>query len=50
MGTVDLPEVKERLVPAAAVTKFNERVKKIGKINTEIADWLSVSVHVLLRA
>lgn len=30
----------ERLQPAGAVHKFNERVKRIGKVNSEIADWL----------
>lgn len=30
----------ERLQPSGAVSKFNERVKRIGKVNTEIADWL----------
>lgn len=39
------PEVKERLSPAAAVAKFKERVNNIGKINTEIADWLLVRLH-----
>jgi hypothetical protein len=34
--------LKERLQPAAAVSKLNERVKKIGKVNSEIADWLQV--------
>lgn len=37
-----LTDEQERLPPAAAVTKFNERVKRIGKVNTEIADWLQV--------
>ncbi|TVY54391.1 Cytoskeletal protein syp1 [Lachnellula cervina] len=36
----EYPSMLERLPPAAAVTKFNERVKRIGKVNTEIADWL----------
>lgn len=30
----------ERLPPQGAVQKLNERVKKIGKTNSEIADWL----------
>ena len=34
--------MKDRLQPAAAVTKLNERVKKIGKVNIDIADWLQV--------
>jgi hypothetical protein len=34
--------VKERLQPASAVSKLNERVKKIGKVNSDIADWLQV--------
>ena len=34
--------LKERLQPAAAVSKLNERVKRIGKVNSEIADWLQV--------
>jgi hypothetical protein len=33
---------QERLQPASAVSKFNERVKRIGKTNSEIADWLQV--------
>lgn len=33
---------KERLPPQGAVQKLNERVKKIGKVNSEIADWLQV--------
>lgn len=37
-----LTAAKERLQPAGAVTKFNERVKRIGKVNSEIADWLLV--------
>lgn len=38
--------LEERLQPSGAVSKFNERVKRIGKVNTEIADWLQV--HKLL--
>jgi hypothetical protein len=37
-----LTALKERLPPQAAVQKLNERVKKIGKVNSEIADWLQV--------
>lgn len=37
-----LTAAKERLQPAVAVAKFNERVRKIGKVNSEIADWLLV--------
>lgn len=37
-----LTTLKERLSPQAAVQKLNERVKKIGKVNSEIADWLQV--------
>ncbi|KAG9228495.1 Muniscin C-terminal mu homology domain-containing protein [Amylocarpus encephaloides] len=36
----EYPAMLERLEPSNAVTKFNERVKKIGKTNSEIADWL----------
>ncbi|CAG8979029.1 hypothetical protein HYALB_00011598 [Hymenoscyphus albidus] len=36
----EYPAMLERLQPAAAVSKFNERVKKLGKTNSEIADWL----------
>ncbi|KAF4636571.1 hypothetical protein G7Y89_g1512 [Cudoniella acicularis] len=36
----EYPAMLERLQPAAAVSKFNERVKRIGKVNSEIADWL----------
>ncbi|TVY78494.1 Cytoskeletal protein syp1 [Lachnellula suecica] len=36
----EYPAMLDHLQPAAAVTKFNERVKRIGKVNTEIADWL----------
>ncbi|KUJ16982.1 uncharacterized protein LY89DRAFT_646059 [Mollisia scopiformis] len=36
----EYPAMLERLQPAGAVTKFNERVKRIGKVNSEIADWL----------
>ncbi|PBP16916.1 hypothetical protein BUE80_DR012212, partial [Diplocarpon rosae] len=31
-----------RLTPGGVSTKLNERVKKIGKVNSEIADWLQV--------
>ncbi|RKF53086.1 Cytoskeletal protein syp1 [Golovinomyces cichoracearum] len=37
-----LQALQEQLHPGAAVTKLNERIKKIGKINSEIADWLHV--------
>ena len=40
--TDGLTDEQERLPPVAAVTKFNERAKRIGKVNTEIADWLQV--------
>ena len=33
---------QERLPPSAAAAKLNERVKRIGRVNTEIADWLQV--------
>lgn len=33
---------QERLHPSAAAAKLNERVKRIGRVNTEIADWLQV--------
>ncbi|KAG0649368.1 Suppressor of profilin [Hyphodiscus hymeniophilus] len=36
----EYPAILERLPPTTAVAKFSERVKKIGKINIEIADWL----------
>ena len=36
--------LQERLQPAGAVAKLNERVKRIGKVNSEIADWLSVRI------
>ena len=36
--------IQERLTPSAAVSKLNERVKRIGKVNAEIADWLQVSL------
>ncbi|RDL33800.1 Uncharacterized protein BP5553_08168 [Venustampulla echinocandica] len=36
----EYPGMLERLQPAGAVAKFNERAKRIGKLNTEIADWL----------
>ncbi|KAH6673801.1 Muniscin C-terminal mu homology domain-containing protein [Halenospora varia] len=36
----EYPAMLERLPPSAAVSKFNERVKRIGKVNSEIADWL----------
>ncbi|KAI1007466.1 hypothetical protein K3495_g756 [Podosphaera aphanis] len=36
----EYPAMLERLQPDAAVAKLNERVKKIGKINLEVADWL----------
>ncbi|CZR62165.1 related to SYP1 Protein with a potential role in actin cytoskeletal organization [Phialocephala subalpina] len=36
----EYPAMLERLQPAGAVQKFNERVKRIGKVNSEIADWL----------
>jgi hypothetical protein len=39
--------VQDRLQPAAAVTKLNERVKKIGKVNSDIADWLQVCALVV---
>lgn len=28
--------------PSGAVTKLNDRVKKIGKVNNDIAEWLQV--------
>ena len=31
------------LQPAEAVTVLNDRVRLIGKINTDIADWLQVA-------
>ena len=34
--------LKASLQPSQAVTALNERVKRIGKVNTEIADWLAV--------
>ncbi|APA13736.1 hypothetical protein SS1G_07570 [Sclerotinia sclerotiorum 1980 UF-70] len=36
----EYPAMLDRLQPAAAATKLNERVKRINKVNTEIADWL----------
>jgi hypothetical protein len=35
--------VKASLQPGQAVAALNERVKRVGKINLEIADWLQVS-------
>ena len=35
--------IQEQLPPSAAVSKLNERVKRIGKVNAEIADWLQVA-------
>ena len=37
--------LQERLPPSAAAAKLNDRVKKIGKVNSEIADWLQVSFY-----
>lgn len=37
-----LMALQGRLPPGQAVAKLNDRVKKIGKVNTEIADWLQV--------
>jgi hypothetical protein len=45
----NLPDVKERLPPAGAVSKLNERVRKIGKVNSDIADWLQVCALVVRR-
>ncbi|PQE29241.1 SAFF domain-containing protein [Rutstroemia sp. NJR-2017a BBW] len=36
----EYPAMLDRLQPTAAVAKLNERVKRINKVNTEIADWL----------
>lgn len=33
---------KAALPPAQAVSTLNERVKRIGRVNSEIADWLQV--------
>ena len=41
--------MKDHLQPAGAVAKLNERVKKIGKVNTDIADWLQVCAIVARR-
>ncbi|CCU74278.1 BAR superfamily protein [Blumeria hordei DH14] len=36
----EYPAMLDRLHPGTAVIKLNERVKKIGKVNAEVADWL----------
>ncbi|RFU30539.1 hypothetical protein B7463_g5771, partial [Scytalidium lignicola] len=36
----EYPAMLEHLHPAGAVSKFNERLNKIGKVNLEIANWL----------
>ncbi|KAH8804700.1 Muniscin C-terminal mu homology domain-containing protein [Xylogone sp. PMI_703] len=36
----EYPAMLEHLQPAGAVSKFNERVNRIGKVNIEIANWL----------
>ncbi|KFX91770.1 hypothetical protein O988_07597 [Pseudogymnoascus sp. VKM F-3808] len=36
----EYPEMLASLPPSQAVSIFSERVKRVGKLNTEIADWL----------
>ncbi|KAA8564320.1 hypothetical protein EYC84_011264 [Monilinia fructicola] len=36
----EYPAMLDRLQPGAAAKKLNDRVKRINKVNTEIADWL----------
>ena len=36
-------EFQENLQPAQAVDALNERVKHVGRLNIEVADWLKVS-------
>ncbi|KAF7890302.1 hypothetical protein EAF00_008617 [Botryotinia globosa] len=36
----EYPAMLDRLQPGPATVKLNERVKRINKVNTEIADWL----------
>ena len=36
-------KVKRSLSPNQAVSVLEERVKLIGKVNSDIADWLAVS-------
>lgn len=40
---LNLTEQKATLSPTQALQVFNDRIKRIGKINTEVADWISVS-------
>lgn len=40
-----LIEAKERLNPIAASAKVSERVKRIHKVNVEVADWLVVMAN-----
>lgn len=44
-----LTSVKGSLQPGDAVAVLDERVKLIGKVNLDIADWLSVRVIKLPR-
>ncbi|ESZ93347.1 hypothetical protein SBOR_6274 [Sclerotinia borealis F-4128] len=40
MDRQEYPAILDRLPPGAAATKLIDRVKRINKVNTEIADWL----------
>lgn len=40
---LNLTEQQATLSPTQALQVFNDRIKRIGKINTEVADWISVS-------
>ena len=42
IGVLILTLTKQSLQPAQAVVLLEDRVKLIGKINSDIADWLSV--------
>jgi len=40
---LSLTDAQTTLLPGQAVSVLNDRVKLIGKVNSDIADWLSVS-------
>ncbi|EKD19655.1 uncharacterized protein L3040_002001 [Drepanopeziza brunnea f. sp. 'multigermtubi'] len=41
LSRTEYPAILERLTPKAVSAEVNERVKRIGKLNSEVADWLA---------
>lgn len=44
----DVLRIQASVQPAQAVAILNDRIKHVGKLNTEIADWLQVYAIVVL--